>query len=142
MLYIALGDGGSAGDPQGNAQDVRSLLGKLLRIDVSKSPYGIPADNPFVRGAHGARGEIFATVCAIRGAFSFDRANGQLWAGDVGQNTYEEIDIIEKGKNYGWDCREAAHPFSPRASSAICARPRTDLVDPVWEVRPHARASA
>jgi len=133
MLYIALGDGGSAGDPHGNAQDVRSLLGKLLRIDVSKRPYGIPKDNPFASGANHARGEIFAYGLRNPWRFSFDRANGQLWAGDVGQNTYEEIDIIGKGKNYGWDCREAAHSFQPASEQCDLCQSAHDLVDPVWE---------
>jgi glucose/arabinose dehydrogenase len=133
MLYIALGDGGSAGDPQGNAQNTGSLLGKLLRIDISKSPYAIPPDNPFASGAHGARGEIFAYGLRNPWRFSFDRASGELWAGDVGQNTYEEIDRIEKGKNYGWDCREAAHPFQPVSEQCDLCRAARDLVDPVWE---------
>jgi glucose/arabinose dehydrogenase len=133
MLYIAMGDGGSAGDPQGNAQDTRSLLGKLLRIDVSKKPYAIPRDNPFASGANGARGEIFAFGLRNPWRFSFDRVSGELWAGDVGQNTYEEIDRIEKGKNYGWDCREAMHPFQPVSEQCGLCKTAHDLVDPVWE---------
>jgi glucose/arabinose dehydrogenase len=131
MLYIALGDGGSAGDPQGNAQDPRSLLGKLLRIDVATKPYTIPPDNPF-DGRNSSRREIFAWGLRNPWRFSFDRENGQLWAGDVGQTGFEEIDIIEKGKNYGWDCREGAHPYQPeREQSARCANVTT-FVDPVW----------
>jgi glucose/arabinose dehydrogenase len=133
MLYIAMGDGGSAGDPHGNAQDTRSLLGKLLRIDISKRPYAIPRDNPFASGANSARGEIFAFGLRNPWRFSFDRANGELWAGDVGQNTYEEIDRIEKGKNYGWDCREAMHPFMPASERCELCKTAHDLVDPVWE---------
>ena len=133
MLYIALGDGGAGGDPQGNAQDTRSLLGKLLRIDVSKKPYAIPADNPFAPGSNGARGEIFA--CGLRNPwrFSFDRGSGELWSGDVGQNTYEEIDIIEKGKNYGWDCREGKHPYQPASERSKRCDDAGNFVDPVWE---------
>jgi glucose/arabinose dehydrogenase len=132
MLYIGMGDGGSAGDPAGNAQNLNSLLGKLLRIDISKSPYAIPADNPFASHGNHARGEIYAYGLRNPWRFSFDRANGQLWAGDVGQNTWEEIDIIEKGKNYGWDCREGAHPYMPASErSSLCDRAK-DLVDPVW----------
>ncbi|HKW14760.1 MAG TPA: PQQ-dependent sugar dehydrogenase [Candidatus Krumholzibacteria bacterium] len=140
MLYIALGDGGSAGDPQGNAQNVRALLGKLLRIDVSKKPYAIPPDNPFAPRPlvatdrpESARGEIYAYGLRNPWRFSFDRATGQLWTGDVGQNTYEEIDIIEKGKNYGWDCREAAHAFQPASQQCDLCKTAHDLVDPVWE---------
>lgn len=133
FLYVALGDGGSAGDPQGNAQDPRSLLGKLLRLDVSRKPYAIPADNPFHGGGGSARGEIYALGLRNPWRFSFDRETGQLWAADVGQVTYEEIDVIEKGKNYGWDCREGKHPYEPeREQSERCEGAR-DFVDPVWE---------
>ena len=132
MLYIALGDGGSGGDPQGNAQDPRSLLGKLLRIDVAKKPYGIPPDNPF-HGSESSRPEIFAWGLRNPWRFSFDRESGQLWTGDVGQNAYEEIDIIEKGKNYGWDCREGMHPYEPeRDQSDLCENAK-GLIEPVWE---------
>ncbi|HEX6791720.1 MAG TPA: PQQ-dependent sugar dehydrogenase [Candidatus Krumholzibacteria bacterium] len=130
MLYIALGDGGAAGDPHGNAQNPDALLGKLLRLDVSKSLYATPADNPFHDGKSG-RPEIYAMGLRNPWRFSFDRQTGQLWAGDVGQNTYEEIDIIEKGKNYGWDCREAAHSFDGEQSER-CENAQ-ELVDPVWE---------
>jgi len=133
MLYVALGDGGAGGDPQGNAQDTRSLLGKLLRIDVSKKPYAIPADNPYAPGSSHARGEIFAYGLRNPWRFSFDRANGELWCGDVGQNTYEEIDIIEKGKNYGWDCREGMHPYQPASERSKRCDDASNLVDPVWE---------
>lgn len=132
MLYIALGDGGAAGDPNGNAQDPRSLLGKLLRIDVAKKPYAIPPDNPF-RGSDSSRPEIFAWGLRNPWRFSFDRASGQLWTGDVGQNTFEEIDIIEKGKNYGWDCREGMHPYEPERDQSDRCQGATGWVDPVWE---------
>jgi glucose/arabinose dehydrogenase len=131
MLYIGMGDGGSAGDPQGNAQNLRSLLGKILRIDVSVKPYRIPSDNPFLLAP--SRGEVFAYGLRNPWRFSFDRTNGELWSGDVGQNTYEEIDIIQKGKNYGWDCREGQHPYQPASErSALCQDAR-DLIDPIWE---------
>ncbi|HET6463286.1 MAG TPA: PQQ-dependent sugar dehydrogenase [Candidatus Krumholzibacteria bacterium] len=131
MLYIGMGDGGYAGDPQGNAQNLRSLLGKILRIDVSVEPYRIPSDNPFLLAP--SRGEVFAYGLRNPWRFSFDRANGEMWTGDVGQNTYEEIDRIQKGKNYGWDCREGKHPYQPAGErSALCNDAR-DLVDPVWE---------
>lgn len=133
MLYIGMGDGGAGGDPHGNAQNMQSLLGKLLRIDVSKKPYAIPADNPFASSASRARGEIFAYGLRNPWRFSFDRANGELWTGDVGQNTYEEIDIIEKAKNYGWDCREGKHPYQPASERSALCKDAQDLVDPVWE---------
>jgi glucose/arabinose dehydrogenase len=132
MLYIAMGDGGSGGDPHGNAQDPRSLLGKLLRLDVSKQPYDIPADNPF-HGGRTPRGEIYALGLRNPWRFSFDRATGQLWAADVGQVTYEEINLVEKGKNYGWDCREGKHPYEPEGDQSERCRGANGLVDPVWE---------
>ena len=113
-LYIGMGDGGSGGDPQGNGQNKNALLGKLLRIDVDGgSPYGVPADNPFV-GISGAD-EIWALGLRNPWRFSFDRANGRLFAGDVGQNSYEEVDIIHRAGNYGWNIMEGNHCYSPPA---------------------------
>ena len=115
-LYIALGDGGSAGDPLGNGQNLGTLLGSILRIDVSglSAPwdYEIPADNPFV-GTEGAREEIWAYGLRNPWRFSFDSETGLLWAGDVGQSSWEEIDIIAKGANYGWNIMEGSHCYSP-----------------------------
>lgn len=105
FLYFGLGDGGSSGDPQGNAQDPDSLLGKLLRLDVdAAAPYAIPADNPFASG--GGRPEIYAMGLRNPWRFSFDSDTGDLWAGDVGQNQWEEVDRIERGGNYGWNITE------------------------------------
>ncbi len=110
MLYIALGDGGSGGDPQGHGQNRSTLLGSILRIDVDNPQgelkYGIPVDNPFVGNTEGYREEIFAYGLRNPWRFSFDVA-GRLWTGDVGQNRFEEIDIVESGKNYGWNVMEA-----------------------------------
>lgn len=107
FLYIGMGDGGSAGDPQGNAQNLQSLLGKMLRIDVDHGdPYSIPVDNPTLSKNRRARQEIYAYGLRNPWRFSFDRVTGELWTGDVGQNQWEEVDIIRKGKNYGWNIME------------------------------------
>ncbi|MCI0528441.1 MAG: PQQ-dependent sugar dehydrogenase, partial [Nitrospira sp.] len=108
-LYIGMGDGGSANDPQNNGQNLSTLLGKMLRIKVDKSEtgkaYSIPKDNPFV-GTKGAAPEIWAYGLRNPWRFSFDPLTQLLYAGDVGQNDREEIDIIIKGKNYGWNIME------------------------------------
>jgi glucose/arabinose dehydrogenase len=143
FLYIGLGDGGGSGDPDGNAQNPQRLLGKMLRIDVDSrpggAPYGIPSGpggNPFsanplcnVDGT-GAQDcpEIFALGLRNPWRWSFDRQGGGLWAGDVGQGSWEEIDLIELGGNYGWDIREGAHCFEPASGC-----PTAGLVDPLAE---------
>ena len=115
-LYIGLGDGGGAGDhhgPSGNGQNLNTLLGKILRIDVNTAEnYGIPQDNPFV-GQSEVRPEIWAYGLRNPWRFSFDRKSGQLFVADVGQNEFEEVNIIEKGGNYGWRIMEATHCFNP-----------------------------
>ena len=132
MLYVAMGDGGSAGDPQGNGQNRAALLGKILRLDTSKRPYAIPVDNPFRGNKNGWKEELWAYGLRNPWRFSFDRATGTLWAGDVGQVTWEEIDVIEKGKNYGWDCREGMHPYEPARERSAACDGASGFVDPVW----------
>jgi len=116
-LYIGMGDGGSGGDPQNNAQDLTKLLGKMLRIDVNDTTatahYVIPPDNPYANDPGSLRKEIWASGLRNPWRFSFDSATGLLWAGDVGQNAIEEIDIIEKGKNYGWRIMEGTSCYNP-----------------------------
>ena len=132
FLYIAVGDGGSGGDPQGNGQSRATLLGKILRINVDQeadgNKYAIPADNPYATNTSGYRKEIYAYGLRNPWRFSFDADNGRLWTGDVGQNAYEEIDIIVKGGNYGWKIMEGNHCYSP---SSGCTQ--TGLIKPIWE---------
>jgi len=113
MLYIGMGDGGSGGDPFNNGQRLDALLGKLLRLDVDGgTPYRTPSSNPFI-GRGSARGEIWAYGLRNPWRFSFDRGTGRLFLADVGQNAWEEIDLVEKGQNYGWNIMEGAHCFNP-----------------------------
>jgi glucose/arabinose dehydrogenase len=110
-LYIGMGDGGSAGDPQKNGQRLDTLLGKLLRLDVDGgTPYRAPADNPFVTRA-GARPEIWAYGLRNPWRFSFDPGTGRLFAADVGQNNLEEVNLVERGGNYGWNIMEGSQCF-------------------------------
>jgi glucose/arabinose dehydrogenase len=111
-LLIGTGDGGSGGDPQNNAQNPNSLLGKMLRIGVNgRLPYAVPANNLYAAG--GGRPEIFAIGLRNPWRFSIDRATGKLYVGDVGQNAIEEIDIVERGGNYGWRHFEGTRPYRP-----------------------------
>ncbi len=119
-LYIAFGDGGSGGDPLGNGQNTNVLFGKILRIDPAPSsgnPYTIPADNPFV-GRAGFRPEIFALGLRNPWRFTRDRETGAIFAGDVGQNAWEEIDRIVAGGNYGWNTREGRHCYGSEPCDA------------------------
>ncbi|PZX49617.1 PQQ-dependent sugar dehydrogenase [Algoriphagus chordae] len=130
-LYIGVGDGGSGGDPKGHGQNRKTLLGNILRIDVNQTAgsnnYSIPSDNPFVNNTDGFREEIYAYGLRNPWRFSFDSATGQLWVGDVGQNKYEEIDIVVNGGNYGWNTMEGVHCFKPNDCD------KTGLELPVWE---------
>jgi glucose/arabinose dehydrogenase len=129
-LYIGMGDGGAGGDPQGNAQNPNTPLGKLLRIDVDHGdPYAVPKDNPYTSG--GGRPTIWASGLRNPWHFSFDRLTGDLYIGDVGQNQWEEINFLPggspSGANFGWDFREGTHPFEGTPAQSL------DLIDPVWE---------
>ena len=118
-LYIASGDGGSGGDPQNNAQRLDNLLGKILRIDVNAgTSYAVPSSNPFVNTA-GARGEIWSYGLRNPWRFSFDRTTGDMFVGDVGQSSWEEIDYEPAGsggRNYGWRLMEGTHCFNPASN--------------------------
>jgi glucose/arabinose dehydrogenase len=128
-LYIGLGDGGSGGDPFGNAQNRSTLLGKILRINIDlPSPgrnYSIPPDNPYSGNALGYKEEIYAYGFRNPWRFSFDSPTGRLWVADVGQDQREEIDLVEKGKNYGWNIMEGTLTYSSGS--------QVGLELPVWE---------
>ncbi|HEY1661958.1 MAG TPA: PQQ-dependent sugar dehydrogenase [Verrucomicrobiae bacterium] len=144
-LYLGLGDGGRADDPFGNAQNCAAYLGKMLRFDVNTRAtvgggrhvhtlqYGFPPDNPFVKELYmdgiGPQKEIYAYGLRNPWRYSFDRQTGDLWVGDVGQDLWEEVDLIVKGGNYGWNVREGAHHFKPGPEGA-------QYIDPVMEY-PH-----
>ena len=130
-LYIGMGDGGSAGDPFNNGQNLSVLLGKILRIDVDNPQgglnYGIPVTNPFYNNTQGYREEIYSYGMRNPWRFSFDPVTGELWCGDVGQNQWEEIDVIENGGNYGWRCYEGNHPYNTSGCTG------TDYLFPIFE---------
>ncbi len=141
-LYLGLGDGGAGNDPFGSGQNTATLLAKMLRIDVNSRAtvgngnrshqlqYGIPTDNPFVHepdmGGMGVRKEIYAYGFRNPWRYSFDRQTGALWVGDVGQDLWEEVDLVNKGENYGWSVREGIHHFKPGPVGA-------QYVDPIIE---------
>jgi glucose/arabinose dehydrogenase len=136
-LYIAIGDEGGAGDPDNNAQNRARIFGKILRIDVDQNvdtePYhGIPPDNPYAGNDLGYRDDVWAYGLRNPWRISFDSVSGTLMAGDVGQGSFEEVDIIEKGGNYGWDCREGLTDYDEQqnSSSPLCAT-TTGLRNPV-----------
>ena len=135
FLYIGLGDGGGGGDPQEHGENTNTLLGSMLRIDVDNPSdglnYGIPADNPFADGVNG-RPEIYAYGLRNPYRWSFDNFTDELWLADVGQNAYEEVNIITLGGNYGWNTMEGFHCFDPAQGCEI-----GDRVLPVAEY-PHA----
>jgi len=128
-LYVGLGDGGSGGDPFGNGQNRATLLGKILRINVDSPSQGrnfsIPPDNPYTGNTLGYREEIYAHGFRNPWRFSFDSPTGRLWAADVGQSQREEIDVVEKGKNYGWNIMEGSLTYSGGSQAGL------EL--PVWE---------
>jgi len=131
FLYIALGDGGGRNDPMQHGQNLETLMGSLLRIDVDHQQdgknYAIPADNPFL-DRRGARPEIYAYGFRNIWRLSVDRQTGRIWAADVGQDFWEEINVVTAGANYGWSVREASYPFNNNPVTS------TDpLVPPVWE---------
>ncbi len=131
-LYVAFGDGGARNDPKASGQDRQQLLGSIIRIDVDKQAdgkkYAIPADNPFV-GSSDSRPEIYAYGMRNPWRIAFDKKSGLLWAGDVGQELWEEVDVITKGGNYGWSDREGSHPFGNRERRDDVSAP----IAPVWE---------
>jgi glucose/arabinose dehydrogenase len=132
MLYLSIGDGGAANDPHNHGQNPSTLLGTVIRIDVDRAegdkPYAVPSDNPFVGNAKAAP-EVWAYGLRNVWRMSFDRATGKLYGGDVGQNAWEEIDIIQRGGNYGWNVREGRHAFAPARAGAF----GTDYIEPIAE---------
>ncbi|GIW86094.1 MAG: protein up-regulated by thyroid hormone-PQQ-dependent glucose dehydrogenase [Isosphaeraceae bacterium] len=139
-LYITLGDSGAADDPLLSGQNPTDWWGSILRIDVDKpsqgKPYGIPEDNPRLRDKKFANWapEVYAIGLRNVWKFSFDRLTGTLWAADVGQNLWEEVNIISNGGNYGWSAREGLHGFYKPQKRPVR---RSDLIDPIFEY-PHA----
>jgi glucose/arabinose dehydrogenase len=150
-LYLSIGDGGAGYDPRDAAQKLNNLYGKIIRIDVNSKTagleYGIPKDNPFVdaskqgdlkadpfdQSANVTRQEIWAYGTRNIWRMSFDRETGELWAGDVGQDLWEEVDIIKKGGNYGWSAREAFHVLNQRNGNSNHEVRGSEPIDPIIE---------
>jgi glucose/arabinose dehydrogenase len=130
MLYVGMGDGGSGGDPNGNGQNPSVLLGKLLRLDVDHgTPYAIPADNPYA-GRSDARPEIWAIGLRNPWRFAFDRVDRRLYVADVGQNAWEEVDVVDEVRaavNYGWNAMEGNHCYGGAACEGMTALERPVL---------------
>lgn len=130
-LYVTHGDGGAGNDPHENGQNLKTLLGKVLRLDIDHKAngknYAIPKDNPFVNNKDAAP-EIWCYGLRNIWRMAFDRQTGQLWAGEVGQNLYEEVNILTAGGNFGWNVRESLHPFGSKGVDV-----RKDLIEPLWE---------
>jgi glucose/arabinose dehydrogenase len=130
-LYITHGDGGAGNDPFDNGQKLSVWFGKILRLDINKKEngknYAIPKDNPFV-DVKDAKPEIYAYGLRNVWRMSFDRKTGQLWAADVGQNLFEEINLVSKGGNYGWNRREGMHPFGAKGTGL-----KKEYIEPIWE---------
>ncbi len=122
MLYFSLGDEGAAGDPDNQSQRLDNLFGKIHRVDVrgatAERPYRVPPDNPFA-GRRGARGEIWAYGLRNAWRFSFDRETGDLWAGDVGQDREEEVDLVARGGNFGWRAFEGNLAYDGRLAAGL-----------------------
>ena len=132
MLFIGLGDGGAGGDPKGHGQNTQTLLGSMLRIDVDNgNPYAIPSTNPFAKdsvvNSIKGRPEIYAWGLRNPWRWSFDRETGRLWLADVGQDNWEEVNIVDKPGNFGWNGKEGKHCYK----SAHCENPA--YIDPVLE---------
>ena len=133
-LYASFGDGGGGGDPFHHGQETNSFFAKILRIDINGTkPYGIPSDNPFANDTTGKKKEIFAYGFRNVFRFSLDRESGDLWAGDVGQGDWEEVDVVQPGLNYGWNIKEGTHCYPPSTTTCSSA----GLTDPIYEY-PHS----
>jgi uncharacterized repeat protein (TIGR03806 family) len=133
QLYISVGDGGLGGDPHANAQNLEVLNGKILRIDIDRKDtgknYAVPKNNPFADRGGKVRGEIWAYGLRNVWRYSFDRTTGTLWAADVGQDRHEEIDVIVRGGNYGWNIREGKHALDPNAERSAVG----EFIEPVLD---------